>query len=78
MPLKYLLKKQVFPTVESPINIKLSEPWPFTIPIFLSIDSETIFVGISFFVSFTAVFIFFNNSIRLCSINFSFLEVLGF
>ena len=62
--MKYLVRKQVLPTVESPINIKLSTPCPLISPTFLSTASDTIFVGISFFVSLTSWFIFINNSFK--------------
>ena len=48
--------------MESPINIKLKEPWTLINLAFFSIASETKFIGSSFFESFTAVFIFLSNS----------------
>ena len=63
--MKYLVKKHVFPTVESPIKIKLKEPWPLIKPIFFSKHSDTILHGNSFFVSLTYLFIFSNNSFTL-------------
>ena len=78
--LKYLVKKHVFPTVESPINIKLRTPCPLINPIFLSTASDTMFVGNSFFVSFTSWFIFNNNSFKFSPFfkEISWFSIVGF
>ena len=60
--LKYLFKKHVFPTVESPTKIKLKEPSVFINPTFFSTVSDTIFEASSFFGSFIAAFILFKSS----------------